>query len=385
MIAFVIHPDAVNPRVAALGDWLQKLGYSLIHSVSMGEAAEPKLWSGRDNIVVAPTTEEWSPRVGEVVSLAQKLVGRAFLLYVCDEISPESYKALLRTGAADCADWEHARDEISEISKRLKERESTAPTDASKHLIVGFLPAGGGVGNTTLALEMGVYFASRNGRLARRAAAVELDFHHATMCEHVDLEPRLDMPVLARNPERLDDYMLDVFRSRHSSGLDLFSTAQPRIDDSPVNAAAVFTLLGKLNDRYEILLLDFACDRPPWLDDALRNCDFIFVTGRQSVPSLRQVAREIRRLSELLPDRARVAALVTHCETDVFGRMAKKGDVGAALAGHRVFCVREDRSFALEAVNSGCSMIEMRAGSGICRDIQAAADSLRTLAPKELP
>jgi pilus assembly protein CpaE len=396
MIACLIHPDAANQRANSLATLLETLGYSLMLKDSLEAAAEePKLQSGRrDTILVVPATDDWRPVASDVVALARKFVGRAFVIFVCDEISPDEYKALLRTGAGDCVDWRNCSKEIIAISQRLRgeasvgSMEPIAPPadekDVARQLIIGFLPAGGGVGNTTLALETGVYCSRLKGNEARRTAAIELDFNHSVMCEHVDLTPRLDIAELARNPRRLDDYMLDIFRSRHSSGLDMFSATHAPVDCCSIDTTAVFALLNRLHDRYEILLLDFANYRTAWVDQALLNCDFVFVTGRHSVPSLKQVARELKRLRDLGFDAARTAAVVTHCEASLIGGVAGKGNIEAALAGSRVFFIREDKSFALEAVNSGASMIEMRAGRGICREIRLVADVLRTLTPREV-
>ncbi len=165
MIACLIHPDASNQRANSLATLLETLGYSLILKDSLEAAAEePKLQSGRrDTILVVPATDDWRPVASDVVALARKFVGRAFVVFVCDEISPDEYKALLRTGAGDCVDWRNCSKEITAISQRLRGEASLAsmapiapPADekgVAKQLIIGFLPAGGGVGNTTLALR----------------------------------------------------------------------------------------------------------------------------------------------------------------------------------------------------------------------------------------
>jgi pilus assembly protein CpaE len=389
MIACVVHPGAANPTVNALRQFLGRLGYVVVVVDSFeAAAAEPTLQKGGDNIILAPTTPDWRPEATSVVDLAKVVEGRAFVIYICDEIRPEDYKALLRTGAGECVDWANAPKEISAIGKRLRGASSSMPSqyaeDLSKHIIVGMVPACGGAGNTTLALESGVHFARQKGKDARRPGVVELDFNHATICDYVDLAPRLDIVELARNPGRLDDYMLDIFRSNHSSGLDLFSAAEPPADCASIDGAAVFALLNKLHDRYQILLLDFPDYRPSWGDDALRNCDFVFVTARRSVPSLKQAARELKRLRNLGFAQERVAAVVTHCQAGLFGGITSKLDIETALPGYRVFYIRDDSAFATESVNSGVSMMEARASRGICRDIQAVAAFIRTLAPREV-
>lgn len=389
MIAFLIHPDDAPERVSLLGSYLEKLGYDVARRASMeGVAADSSLQKGVDHLILVPVTQNWRPPAPDVVALAKSVEGRAFVIFVCDEISPEDYKALLRSGAGECVDWANAAREINAISMRLRGAASpTMPfieTDISKHVIIGMVPACGGVGNTTLALETGVHFAKMKGKDILRTGAVELDFNHAALCDYVDLPPRLDINELARNPRRLDDYMVDIFRSRHASGLDLFSAAEPPSDCTSIDGAAVFALLNRLHDRYRILLLDFPDYRPSWIDETLRNCDFVFVTTRRTIPALKQAAREMKRLRHLGFPQDRLAAVVTHCESGLFGAIAGKTDIGTALSGCKVFFVRDDPAFAIESVNSGVSMVDARSGRGISRDIQAIAAHIRTLTPREV-
>ncbi len=251
-------------------------------------------------------------------------------------------------------------------------------------MILGLLPAGGGVGNSTLTLEAGVHIALQKGKDARRVAAVELDFNHADLCDYVDLAPRLDVVELARNPGRLDDYMLDVFNSQHASGLDLYSAIESPADCAAIDGATVFALLGKLHDRYDLLLLDFPDYRATWSDDALRNCDFVLVIGRSSVPSVKRVARELKRLREMGFEAKRLAAAITHCETNFLGAMTHKSSIEAALSGHRVYCIRDDRAVALESINSGAPMTQSHSDRAIARDIKVVAEVARALTPREM-
>src|SRR5574337_467462 len=100
MIACLVHPDPTNQRIQLLHGFLEKLGYEILHPAALeAAAAEPALQKGGDNVVLVPVTPDWRPTASGVIELAQKVQGQAFVIYICDEIGPEDYKALLRTGA----------------------------------------------------------------------------------------------------------------------------------------------------------------------------------------------------------------------------------------------------------------------------------------------
>ena len=84
--------------------------------------------------------------------------------------------------------------------------------------IYSFMPAAGGVGNTTLALQTAFQLHHSVTRGAS-TCVVDLNFQQGACAEYLDLEPRFDITEIENQPERLDRQLLDVMLSKHSSGL----------------------------------------------------------------------------------------------------------------------------------------------------------------------
>jgi Flp pilus assembly CpaE family ATPase len=390
MLAFVVKPDQADPEVALLEQLLKKHGYAVVTKDTIEDAiGDPKLKAHTDSLVLIPATGTCQVDVERVIGLASQFRGYAFVIYVADEISQALYKALVRTGVADCVSWNSAMREIAEISQRAHTgaREPAQPgaTGGSTRTVVSFAGTSGGAGNTTLALESGICLASLKGKDARRVAIVDLDFQRSVMADYLDLFPRLDIAELVRNPQRLDRYMLDIFTSKHPSNLDIFACANSNIDFCAIDGSVVFSLLDQLSDHYDTVLLDAPRCRTAWLDGVLTNSDLVFVTGRYSVPSVKQIAHELKHLRELKLGPERVGVIINQCQKHFLGGVVRNSNIDAVVSGQRVFYVRQDPSFALECVNTGASMVQSNRGRRICRDIKKISEAVLAVRPRVTP
>lgn len=387
MLAYIVHPHFDDPSAATIRDVLVKLECETIHVAAMSAAAQdPRIAGTNDSIVVVPTSDKWRPEVGQLIKDSSRLIGRAFIIYIADTISPADYKALIRLGSADSIDWDSALHEINGIIERLKVQGLAGapkePVDTSNNRVVSFVGTGGGAGNTTMALESGVLLASAsNGR--RRVALLDLELRESVVCDYLDIAPRLDLDAFAHNPERLDDYMLDILASRHSSGLEVFACAKEGGSRAAAAGAetAVYLLLNRLLERYNIVIVDVPAHRASDVDEILRNSDFIFVTSLFSVPSIKRSKRMAQRIDALPIPSDRRAVIVNDSESNFLGAVVRRFDVEHALPGERLFFVRRDRQFALECVDAGFSMALTDPKRGISKDLAKLAELVEIVKP----
>lgn len=387
MFACIVQTEPNDQKTALIAKALKKLGCDIITVTSIEEAAyHPQILTAAASIILVPESAEPRNDVRHIVEYAQQLAGRAFVLYIADRISPEDYKALLRLGAADSTDWKSAVDEITNVARRLSEgggssvRETSA---VSSRRVISFVGTRGGAGNTTVAMECGIYLSSLKGKDSRRVALFDLEFAQSLVCDYLDMSPRLDLGVIAGNPERLDEYMLTNMASRHSSGLDVFASRQPWFERGEKLHVAVFLLLNRLLDRYDIVLIDVPTHRMEDVDEILRKSDFIFVTGLFSVPAVKQIHRAMQRFMGQDIPLTRTAAIITDSETKLFGLINQRFNIKDIIGEERLFFIRRDRTFAMECVDAGNSMIQSQPSRGISEDIKKVAEHIKTVAPIE--
>lgn len=387
MFACIVQTEPNDQKTAVLAKVLKKLGCDIITVNSIEEAAyHPQILAATASIILVPESSEPAGDVGHIVKYAQQLAGRAFVLYIADRISPEDYKALLRLGAADSTDWKSAVDEVGNVVRRLSEGGASPgrePSASSSRRVVTFVGTRGGAGNTTMAMESGIYLASQKGKESCRVALFDLEFSQSLVCDYLDIMPRLDLSAIAGNPERLDEYMLTNMASRHSSGLDVFAARQPWFERGDALHVAVFLLLNRLLDRYDIVLIDVPAHRMEEVDEILQKSDFIFVTGLFSVPAVKQIHRAMQRFTGQDIPLSRTAAIITDSETKLFGLVNQRFNIKDIIGEERLFFIRRDRTFAMECVDAGNSMIQSQPSRGISEDIKKVAEHIKTVAPIE--
>jgi pilus assembly protein CpaE len=383
MLAFVINEGQPDQRILLLEQILGKLGYVVSKKDTIESVLkDPEFKAHHNSILLIPATQPSNVTVAQLVDLAGLLKRHCFVIYVSDEVEPGDYKALVRTGAADCVSWDSAKAEIFEICQRRQtggmDLAATGAKAGSPRTVISFQGTGG-AGNTMMAVETGVYLASPKRAGARRVAIVDLDFQRSVMCDYLNLPSRLDIANFLRNPKRLDKTMLEIFTSKHQSGLDIFACDNHSLDYATIDGAAIFSLLDQLTDRYDTVLLDMPRCWTAWHDRVLSSSDFVFVTGRHSVPSVKQIACELRRLRKLELGPEHTAVIINRCQKSLFGSIVRKSDIDAVLAGQRIFYVQNDFSFALECANIGASLVETAHRRGICRDIKKVCEAARAI------
>src|SRR5262249_19658937 len=94
---------------------------------------------------------------------------------------------------------------------------SANTSESTEAQIYTFLPAAGGVGVTTLAVQSAMILLNGNQRGKTSTCLVDLDFQHGTCADYLDIEPRLNLSEIEPRPERLDRPQLQRMQSPHAS------------------------------------------------------------------------------------------------------------------------------------------------------------------------
>jgi pilus assembly protein CpaE len=338
--------------------------------------SEPSFIEAERALVLIPAREGDAGEVGAVETLVLEEAGRCFAVCIAETIAPDSYKRLVRTGSAEWIAWPGDEGELRDLVARLKAAEPRAPRGTAR--IISLLPSKGGVGTTTLAVEAAYRLAlDGRGRNAagrkrgdRRVAILDLNFQGGTATDALDLEPRFDVVEILNRPERLDEHLVEIFTSRHPSGLDVFASPRSRLGLDAVRPEIVFTLIDAVARRYDALLVDLPAVWLAWTDNVVRGSDAVVVTGGETVPALRRLKATLGWLKACgVPD-SRVAVAVNGVATDLLGRPAGRRVIERALAEHRTFLLRRDDESLREALDVGRPAFDLAPGGRLARDLK---------------
>src|SRR5215471_6744267 len=179
---------------------------------TLDEIAQHISSSSAEKIVVVFAAPKLDPaNIDNLIAIASQHNERVFFILISDEISASDYKRLVRTQGAD---WVSTNGEAQEVLDIIAARDLARSQVSAGHrrpVIVSFVPGAGGVGNTTIAIEVAACLKSQKASRSRNVCYVDLDFQSSHACDHLDIEPRLQIQEFADHPERLDAQLFSVF------------------------------------------------------------------------------------------------------------------------------------------------------------------------------
>ena len=356
MTIYLLTPDPKTKEVEAIEATLKDIIPELRKIGKLEEiAAELNAKPGKKVIVIFVSPFLPAGGIDTFIDISRRYLENVFFILVSNEISTIDYKRLIRSGGADWVAASSAPQEIPEIIHKQNVRSNSEPAASgtkAKPTIVSFLPSAGGVGNTTIALEVALHIklakTSRNWKICY----IDLDFQTSRVCDYLDIEARLQIHDLIDQPERLDEQLFELFRSHHSCGLDVFAAPRSKIDPCQINVGALDVLFEMILEKYDFIVLALP---PPWFSwtaPTLENSDAVIMTGINSIPCLRQMRTTLDAVRGTNAPPSQVAIVINRVTRNLFGRIKRQQHVESVLAKENIFYVREDPQ-AVERANTG--------------------------------
>jgi pilus assembly protein CpaE len=328
-------------------------------------------------LVVALTAD--AEYFNKLVDIVARYRGHHFFVLISSEISATDYKRLVQSGSADWVSDAAPAQEIVDIIARQRDKSREAAPAGERPLVVSFVPSAGGVGTTTLAIETAIQL-RKAGSGERKVCLVDLDFQTSHTCDYLDIEPRLQIEEIMRNPERLDAQLFEIFASHHPSGLDVYAASRSKLHSWDLNIAALDTLFDMIAKRYECILIELPVAWYPWTPYVLGASQGVIVVGMNTIPGLRQVFDTLSALHSTVGVRAEIRVALNRCDYNLFGRVARYRHVKSVLGNEKLFFVRDAR-MALDCINTGTPMTLANPSHKIVKEIAAIAEFCAGLKP----
>src|SRR5206468_3733792 len=203
--------------------------------------------------------------------------------------------------------------------------------------IYTFLPAVGGAGVTTLAVQSAMMLLNSGQRGKSLTCLVDLDFQHGACADYLDLEPRLDLGEIEPRPERLDRQLLEVMLSQHASGLAVIAAPHRPAEMRSFDSDMVTRLLDMVSARFDHVVIDMPRTWFAWTDSVLLGSNRLFIVTEMTVPGVRHAKQLVAAIGERLKGGPQPRVIVNRFEQQLFGSGLRRADIeqalGAALGG----------------------------------------------------
>jgi pilus assembly protein CpaE len=247
-------------------------------------------------------------------------------------------------------------------------RPATAETTEAE--IFTFLPAVGGAGVTTLAIQTALLLLNSGQRGRPTTCLVDLDFQHGACADYLDLEPRLDLKEVEPRPERLDRQLLEIMLSHHSSGLAVIAAPNRPAEMRTFDPDMVTRLLDLVSSNFDYVVVDMPRTWFSWTDSVLLGSNNLYIVSEMTVPSLRHAKGLVAAIGERLGSGPQPRVLVNRFEQRLFSPGLKKADVEQALGEAFAAVIPNDYRLVREAIDRGIPLDEVKPGNKITTQLK---------------
>lgn len=245
--------------------------------------------------------------------------------------------------------------------------------------IYAFLPAAGGVGATTLAIETAMILHKGARREGGATCLVDLDFQSGACADYLDIESRFDLNELGPNGERLDQQLLEVMLAQHGSGLSVLSAIARPAEPPQIDADVVARLLDLLSSRFDNIVIDMPRTWFSWTDDVAVGADHFYIVTDMTVPGLRLARRTVSAFAKRFESAAQPRVIVNRFEQQsLFSTGLRKTDVERALEATLAGVVNNNYKVVREAIDRGVPLEEVKPGNSVSADLKRIIFSAAT-------
>jgi pilus assembly protein CpaE len=323
-------------------------------------------------------------RLEEIAALQQlvrKLQGRIPIIVVTEEFDTAAIRMFIQMQIADFLAKPIAMADLLRACNRAMNRQGV-DDGAREPEIITFMPAAGGVGSTTLALQTAAIL-NRSSESERCTCVVDLNFQQGACAEYLDLEPHFDISEIEKNPDRLDWNLLDVMLSRHSSGLCVLAAPVRPMEMRNFDTDIVVRLLDLVAAYFDNVVIDLPRTWFPWTKTILLGSNRLFIVSEMTVPCLRQTQRLIEAV-ELTVGREVLPRVIVNRVDERSKSGLKKTDLHDVLGDNLAGCVTNNYKLVREAVDRGVLLEAIDRSSDVLRDLRAIIEprAVENVAPK---
>ncbi len=246
----------------------------------------------------------------------------------------------------------------------------TATSETTEAQIYTFLPAVGGAGVTTLAVQSAMMLLNSGQRVKSATCLVDLDFQHGACADYLDLEPRLNLNEIEPRPERLDRQLLEVMLSHHPSGLAVVAAPNRPAEMRSFDPDVVTRLLDLVSSHFDYVVFDMPRTWFSWTDSVLLGSNKVFIVSEMTVPGLRHAKQLVEAVRERLGDGTTPQVIINRFEQRLFSSGLRRADIEQVLGESFAACIPNHYNLVREAIDRGVPLDEIKPGNKITLQIK---------------
>jgi pilus assembly protein CpaE len=299
--------------------------------------------------------------------VVRRLEGRAPVVVVTQKFDPGAVRILVQLQVADFLVKPITTADL--VRSCIRALQGPGRQENAESQVYTFMPAAGGVGATTLAVQT-AFQLHRSVTRAASTCVVDLNFQQGACAEYLDLEPRFDINEIENQPERLDRQLLDVMLSRHESGLCVLAAPTDPADMRSFNTDVVVRMLDLVSAYFDNVVIDMPRTWFPWTETVLLGSNKLYIVSEMTVPCLRHTQRLIKAIQQRTAKEVKPSVIVNRFEQKKSGSGIKPADVEELLGDHFVGGISNNYRLVREAVDRGMPLHALDPEANVLQDLK---------------
>jgi len=284
--ASIRHTLAAVPSIAIVGEYDDATDAALKAPSSRPDVmiVEVPIDPARGDAWSATTIERLARRLPETAILATAANGTA-----------EFVVQIIRAGAMEFVRRPvEPRELVAALDKLARFRGRAVQRQPGR--VTAVFSAKGGLGATTLAVNLGVCLAEQTG--TKSTLLVELDTRHSDVVTFLDLRPRYSILDVFEGMDRMDESLLQGLMIKHASGLWVLP-GPSQIERGYLGAEQIQAGIDLLRGHFDHVVLDLRHDVDPGTIAALEAADTVLFLTSLNVSALRSGAAALATFRHL--------------------------------------------------------------------------------------
>ena len=322
--------------------------------------------------------------LGQIVE--QRRAGTA-ILATAQDLSAQGVRGLIRQGVDDFIPQPFELADVREAIANARVKIQRARADRQSGKVISVTRAKGGMGASTLAAHLALALCERRHRRdpEKRVALLDLDLQFGDLSLMLDLKPNGEMVEIIRDPARLDGALLRASMTQHKSGLSVLPASGEFVPLEALPVATAIKLIELARQEFDFVIIDLPLAAPRWLEAVLQQTDQLILVSQLNVAAIRQT----RRLLDFFREEGQYELPVSVVLNRYVWRFSERGRLKQAVRalGQPIdHFVPDDARLALEAINRGTPLFELRRRARLCRALrQVAAASVKVMEQRVQP
>src|SRR5215468_6626060 len=327
-------------------------------------------------VVVADIDSTQAEDFPALQRLVARLGGRPPLVVVTQSFNETVARQLLQVRVADFLIKPVAPIDLVRACARVAQQANG--DEVKEAQIYTFLPAAGGVGVSTLAIQTALLLLRSSLRSGASTCLVDLDFQHGACADYLDIEPRLDLNEIEPRPERLDGQLLEIMLSHHSSGLAVIAAPHRPAEMRSFDPNVVTRLLDLVSTRFDYVVIDTPRTWFSWTDNVLIGSNRLYIVTESTVPGLRYAQNLVSAIIERLGDDVQPQVIVNRFEQRMFGPGLRRTDLKQALGTALAGTIPNNYGLVREAIDRGVPLEEVKPRNPVTTELKKLIDPQTT-------